>query len=481
LRVDLAVNTIAYGESPWPALAIARIRGGATNAAPEGEFEVLDVSGARIMTGALQPLPARWRSRFLAADLSKLPRGEFRIELRVPPARPVSAVIRRDTRHLDSFIGESLVKWLAELDFTPPSDGDLVSSRELEDRALLMWALARAIEVGSAPGQYRYALERLAYWFRAAGPQGLRSENISAATLGAIAAGLARAVEPIRREASINLAREIQVLAEQAYAAPATRRGDDLASVGARLWAAAELHRATGITDYRAEADAAARALFARQIDQGRSVDGDIYGDFFFDAARSRLLPPDGARARSAGFLLGLVTLENIAEPGVFKIDLGVILDRFTRGFLLGGARQNPYAAFPAGIEPAEPPKPRPDGRGMAGPEKVRARAYARDTVDTIPGAEAARLALAVVAMERHLVTGEPALRLAAMNQINHLLGLNPEGQLLWRDGVVLNGVVGRGPEQTPVWRAPYSEEGEALPGQAWLLALHALLADRRP
>lgn len=481
LRVDLAVNTVAFGEGQWPARAIVRVRGGAEDAPLSGTFEVRGAEDAAALKGALQPLPARWRSRFLVADLSKLPAGEYEITAHVPPADPVTASIQRSTPLLDAAIADSLAAWLDALDLAPPSDDTPVSARDIEDRALLAWALARSREIPGTPERYRYDLERVAYWFRAAGTRIFPDPAAPASALGAMAAGLARAVDPIRRDASMHLAREIQLLAEQAYGLLAARPGDDLAAIGARLWAAAELHRATQITDYRAAADAAARTLFARQLDRGRSVEGDVFGDFFMDANRTTLPPPDGGRARSVGFLLGLVALENIAEPGSFKIDLGAVLDRFSRGYLLGGAALNPYGAFPAGLEPAEPPKPRPDGRGMAGPEKIRTRAYAREADDAEPGVEATRLALAVVAMERHLVTGEVSLRRAAKDQINHLLGLNPEGQRLWREGAVLNGIIGRGPDRVPVWRPAYSESGDAMPGAIWLLVLHALLTGGRP
>lgn len=481
MRVGLSANMIAFGEGQWPTRVIARIRGGTPSETLAGTFEARDAENNVALKGNLQTLPARWRSRFLYADLAKLPPGEYRVAVTIPPLEAVTVNVRRGEDALNAAIVDGLGAWLDAQDFKPPAEDTPVTPREIEDRALLAWALARAAEIPGSPERYRYDLERLAYWFRTAAPHLFRDPAAPASALGAMSAGLARAIGPIRRDSSMHLAREIQLMAEQSYAMLATRGGEDLSVIGARLWAAAELHRATQITDYRVAADAAAKVLFARQLDRGRSVEGDVFGDFFVDALRTALAPADGSRARGIGFLLGLVALENIAEPGPFKIDLGAVLDRHARGLLLGGAALNPYGAFPAGLEAAEPPKPRADGRGMAAPDKFRTRAYAREASDAVPGVEAVRIALAVVAMERYLVTGETALLRAAKDQINHLLGANPEGRRLWRDGLFLNGPIGRGPERIPVWRADYSEAGEALPGNAWLLALHALLTGGRP
>lgn len=481
LRIDVAASRVAYGEEPWPTYVIARLRGGDPSAAVTGTFQAFDAENKLSQKGNLQALPARWRSQFLAADLGKLPPGDYRVEISVPPLAPVSVPIRRSSEALLTSIASALGRWLDGLDLTPPAEVTRVTAREAEDRALLAWALARAREIPGTPDRYRYDLERLGYWFRAAGAQLFRDPAIPQRTLGAMAAGLARSIDPIRRESSMHLSRELQVQAEQAFGLLAARPGEDLSAIGARLWAAAELHRATKITDYRIAADAAARALFAHQLDRGQSVEGDVFGDFFMDPQRTMFAPADGSRAYEVGLLLGLVALENMAEPGPFKIDLGTVLDRYARGFLLSGAAINPYGAFPAGLEPAEPPKPRPDGRGMAPPEKVRTRFYAREAPDAEPGLEAIRIALAVVAMERYFVTGEAAMRRAAADQINHLLGLNPEGHVLWKEGIFLQGLIGRGPERIPVWRSRYSETGAALPGNAWLLALHALLLSGQP
>lgn len=481
MRVTLSANMAAFGENQWPARVIARIRGGKPDETLTGTFEARDEENKIALKGNLQPLPARWRSRFLYADLAKLPPGAYRVTISIPPLEPVSVDVQRSDDVLNATISEGLGAWLDAQDFKLPIEETRITPREIEDRALLAWALARASEIPGSPERYRYDLERLAYWFRTAAPHLFRDPAAPASALGAMSAGLARAIGTIRRDVSRHLARELQLFSEHSFALLAARSSDDLSVIGGRLWAAAELHRATQIADYRVAADTAAKALLARQLDRGRSVEGEVYGDFFVDALRTSLAPADGSRAREIGFLLGLVALESMAEPGPFKIDLGVVLDRYTRGLLLGGAALNPYGAFPAGLEAAAPPKPRADGRGMAPPDAFRTRAYAREAPDAAPGVEAARIALAVVAMERFRVTGEVALLRAAKDQLNHLLGANPEGRLLWREGLFLNGPIGRGPERIPVWRAAYSEAGEALPGNAWLLALHALLAGGRP
>lgn len=478
LELTLSVNQIAYGEDGWPVVAILRARGGDATTPLTGLFEARRTDGSVALRGELTPIQPRWRSRLAVADLSELPAGEFTLIVSLNSGETISADVRRDRSHLENYLLRELAAWLDSLDFRIPVDAAAAQPQAVEHRALLAWSLARAIETGKAPERYRWDIERLGYWLRDAAPRLVRDPNAPPSTLAAIAGGLARSLAPLREQVSLQLSRELQVVAEQAQAALVARRLDDTPSIGQRLWAAAELYRATFIREYRTEAENAARLLFGRQIGPGHSVEGDLYGEFFADALLSQLLPPDATRSAAALAILGIIRLEGAIEPGPFKDDLNVVLNRYIRGVLLAGAAMNPYGGLPAGIEAVGPQRPRPDNRGFLPPEKIRARTYPSDHESIAPGAEAVRLLFAVVLLERASAAGDPALAKIACQQVNHLLGLNPENRLLWSHRRVLQGLIGRGPEGVPVWRPPYSESGSDLPGNAWLLALHALLRE---
>lgn len=471
----LAVNPLAYPEGGGPARGILRIRGNLEKTAEFLRYEIRGPAGEIAQSGTLVALNPQWRSAFYAVDFSTLPAGSYSVRIDTHPR--IERTIALDGAELDRRIEEELLRWMQSLDLRIPESADALNSEEIESLSHLAWGLARAMETGRAPEPYRWILEQLAYRLRAAAGAVIQNSASTPAQLAAVSAGLARALEPIRTEISIQLARELQVLAEQAYAVLASRRGDDTATVAARLWAAAELHRTTRIDDYRSDARVSARVLFGRQLDRGRSVEGDLYGEFFTDASKTTLLSPDGSRIAAAYALLGLIALERLEEPGTFKTDLATVIDRYVQGVLINGAALNPYGAVPAGLEAAEPPRPRPDGRGLLPPDKIRARAYPLE-VDTVPGVEALRLAFAVAALERGRDLKDPKLFDLARSQLNHLLGVNPESKMLWVEGRVLNGVLGRGPEAIPVWRPAYSEFGAALPGNAWLAALHAMLRE---
>ncbi|HMP77737.1 MAG TPA: hypothetical protein PKE12_15685 [Kiritimatiellia bacterium] len=479
VRVDVAANQVAFGEGAWPARVIARVRGGETNR-PSGTFTVRDAAGALVSSDALRAAPDRWRARFLTADLGALPAGAYTVEVAVPGAEPVAREVRRDSAELALRLASGLAYWLDALTLPELAAGEPLPAELMEDRALLAWALARALQEPGAPERYRYELERLLFWMRAAGPRVLSDADVPASALSAWSAALARAVEPARLQISRNLATEIQVLAEQAFQRLAASDGDDTAALGARLWPAAELFKATMIDDYRIAAEAAARAAFGRQLDRGRVPGGDVRGDFYADAQRTTFAPLQWQRGRRIGLPLGLVLLESLTEPGALKADLNTVLDRYTRGALLATAEQNPYGLIAVGLEPATPPRPRPDGRALAAPESFRALYYG-NAANGANGVEDIRLALAVVALERGYVTGESALRALAAAQVNGFLGLNPAGRVLLSAEAMGVGPVGRGSDNVPVWPEDRTDSGDGYPAYIWLLALHAMLFSAPP
>ncbi len=481
----LAVTAAAAysSETGWPSRVVARIRGGDSNAALKGTFVARAEGGDLLHRGAFEEGGARWRSRFLVADPGVLPGEGHRIEVEIPPAAPVSVEPVARVTEFRRALDEAVAAWLDRVAWPEPDKAGADLARLVEDRGLLIWALARAAQAYSAPERHRqrYAMERAAYWLRAAGPALFSGPAAPDAVLAAYAAGLARAVGPIRDGASRHLAQEIQMLAEQAYAQLSARPAADTAGTGGRLWAAAELYRATHVQDYRAAAESLARQVFGRQVPRGRFSEGDVFGVFFQDEDRLTLAPEPARAGYEAGLILGLIHLEQLVEPGSPKVDLGVILDRFSGGFLLASAALNPYRVCAVGLEPAEPPRPRPDGRGMATPERTRPLYFSRGAPPAGRGDEAVRLAHAVAALERFQVTREPALLRIAQDQIHWLAGLNPAGRPLVAGGRLAGGWIGRGPDATPVWRGDADAAGAGFPEMPWLLVLTALLDEAQP
>ena len=475
LRVDLAANRVAHGEGDWPVRVVARLRGGDTNRAAAGTFAVRDAAGTVIASGALRATDVpRWRSRFLVAGIDALPAGLYTVDVAVEGAEPRSAPVRRDSVALSRQLADALSAWLDGLALPVVAPEDALPAGVIEDRALLAWALARALQEPGAPERYRYDLERVVFWLRGLGPRVLADAGLPASALSAYSAGLARALEPARDLISRNLAMELQVLAEQAFQALTARGGDDTAALGARLWPAAELSRVTAIADYRTAAEASARALFGRQIDRDRVPGDGLHGDFFADVNRTTFAPLQWERDRQPGVVLGLLLLAADLEPGPLKTDIHAVLDRFMQGFLLASAERNPYGSVAVGFEAAEPPKPRPDGRALAAPETFRALYYGR--ADVAPrGVEGLRLALAVAAAERARAGGDPALRRLAREQVNGFLGLNPLGRSLLGP-LPAPGPVGRGTEPVPVEPGGDAAPSDGFPEYIWLLVLHTLL-----
>jgi hypothetical protein len=478
LRVD-----VVSGGSAWPVQAgapriVVRVRGGGD--APSGAYVVRDAAQREVARGALTAGPARWRSAFLVAELADLGPGTYEVEVRVPPHDPVNVAVSLDANVFASTVEPALHAWLDGLAWPEPTV-DANGLAVVEERALLVWSLARALEAPSAHERYRFDLERAAMWLRAAGPGLLTMPGRPAPELAAYAAGAARALGPIRDSISRSLAAELQSLAEQVYSRVAAQANDELPELGGRLWAAAELYRATRIETYRDDAGQLARQLFARQLDRDRVVEGDVQGDFFHDAARTTFAPGQWARDRRVGVYLGLIALERALDPGPLKTDLGVALDRFTRGYLLAGGALHPFGAFPVALDPAAPPRPRADGRGLEAPEHFRLLHYSRAASGGDRGVTGIRLALAVVASERAQATGEAALREAAARQLCEGLGHNPAARALWTDAGALNGLIGRGADNVPVWREGISDQPADATAYLWLPALRGLLSAPPP
>jgi len=288
-------------------------------------------------------------------------------------------------------------------------------------------------------------------------------------------------------QVSRELATELQACAERAYRRLRAEAPQDSKDLGNRMWAAVELYRATRTPDYLRDAEADARVVLARQLGPGRVEDGDVFGDFFADAAQTTFSPQQWKRFHALGLYMGLLELARLVPEGALKTDLNAALDRLTDGFLLGMARLSPYGQFAAALEPA-----------VATPGSFTVyhfshrQAWVRDH-----GLNCDLLAMATVALERERDTGRRELREMAVRQVSWILGANPLGYGMLEGfathpapgmdpnlgtgiipGGLPNGIIGRGVDNVPSWGATWDSREYWLPQNAFLLTTLSLLRD---
>lgn len=528
-------NQVAYGPT-WPKRVILRVRGGDTNAAPSGTFDLLDASGATVRSGALAVWPGTlWRARYLYADVTDVTEpGAYRMRLAVAGEQPVEVpmqiVVGEPARSLleasESFFAGMRCGEVCHTG-DPVAGGYHDATGDWAVRMWSMphvlWALSRYVEEHPENEAVRYELERTARWmWKMLGTDGAPFASIrppddqsplairpaqdrtqreiekrfSFEYTATYAAAVARSLKPVREHVSINLAQELQVCAELAYRRVREATPESTKDMGNRMWAAVELYRATGTADYLQDAERDARLILPRQLGPGRVVDGAVAGDFFADAAGTTFSPQQWKRFHGIGMYLGLVELLRSLPEGSLRTDVTVVVDRFVNDFLQGMSALSPYGQMAVGLEPATPPRPRQDGRGLEPPEKFKVMHFShREAWVRDHGLNCDLLAMATVALERYRDTQDPALRDFAQRQVNWLLGANPLGYCMVEGygtshpptvdpavgtglvrGGIPNGIIGRGLDNVPAWGTSWDSREYWLPQNAYLLAALSLL-----
>lgn len=476
-RARAIVNTVAYDSGSRP-FGVALFEGDVDAKA----FAIRLLAEAENFsfspTWVKGPPSGRWTS--FRVPFEGLPHGRYTlaIERGGESLAAVSFAIDRDS--LRAALSAGLTAWLGSIDWRWPREDSPPSATEIAQRAVLAWGLARVSEMDAADDRARYFIEQTGYWMRYAAPRLLEDPTSPPSALGAVAAGLGRVAGVVRREVSLNLGNELQLLAENAFVRLVQRTGPEFDAHSYLLWAAAELFAATRIDDYRVAAENSAKLLIGRQIEPGRYRESGWYGDFFEDSLLTDLGAPNGNRMNRVALLLGLIRLAERHPDEIFRNDIEIVVDRFIQGVLVAGAEKNAFETFPIGLEPAHPPRPRPDGRATAPPADLRPVFYARGKAAAANNAEPVRLGFAVAILERKDDRAREREKRLALHQLNHLLGLNPAGVSLWEQGRLAGGLIARGAGRVPVWRPDLGWQ-ESAAGNAWLMVLQAYLATERP
>jgi hypothetical protein len=534
VRVTVGVNQYGY-EPDWPKRIVVRLQGGDTNDLPAGMYRVVAADGREVQRGPLPAWPGTlWRSRFLPVDLTTLREpGDYRVEISVQGLEAVTVPLRVAEDVVGPLLASQQEFWAGmrcgetchTTDPVPGGYHDASGDWGLRMWSMphVLWALARFVEEHPENEALRYELDRTARWmWKMAAPDGAPYAAIKSPTdmspleirpaqdttqreletrfsfeyAATYAVAVARCLKPVREQISQNLAQELQVCAERAYRRIREEPADSTKDLGNRLWAAVELYRATRIDDYLQDAQRDARALLVRQLEPGHVVDGDVYGDFYADAARTTFSPQQWKRFHAMGLYMGLVELARLLPDGVLRTDINVVLNRLTDGFLLGMSARSPYGQMAAGLEPAGARRPRADGRGFEPPEKFKVYHFShRESWVREHGLNCDLMAMATLALERARDTGRPELREMAVRQVNWILGANPLGYGMLEGfatqpspgidpaigtgiirGALPNGISGRGLDNVPAWGATWDSREYWLPQNAYLLTTLSLL-----
>lgn len=539
VELTLGYNQVAYAPD-WPKRVVVRVRGGDGAHAPPGTYQVRGPDGGTVREGALEAWPAPlWRTQFLYAEVTDLAApGDYVVRVEVQGAEAAEAPLRIVADPAGTVLADASQSFFEQMRCgeschrTDPVPGGYHDASgdwgvRMWSMPHALWALARYVEAHPADERFRYELERTAMWmWRMRGPDGAPyaatkspidvspieqrppadttqrelEQRFSFEYTATYAAALARAIKPVSEHVSGNLARELQAAAERAYLRIRDEPVDTTKDLGNRLWAAMELHRATQVPEFLVHAERDAKRLLPRQLGPGRVVDGDVHGDFFADARLTTFSEQQWKRFHGIGIYLGLIEFARAVPDGTLKTDVGVVLDRFTRGFLEGMSSLTPYGQMALALEPAAPPRRRQDGRGFEAPERFKVfhfshrEAWVRDH-----GLNADLLAMATVALERRRDTGDAGLRDLAVRQINWVLGANPLGYCMLDGygvapapgmdpnlgtgpirGAIPNGIIGRGVDNVPVWGTTWDSREYWLPQNVYLLSTLALLDPAR-